>query len=269
MPHRLLSVNALCTMSWSLEQDLTLWGDLGVRNAGLLCSKLDLDAAGKFAKFRASSIRLSTAILDTFDLLDVESWVGTRAAHMAHIDLVAEAGGRSVYVAPGRTTGAAWSEVLETFAGAIAPSVAYATKRRVRFAFKPTIKTNVSFVTNLRDAIDVAEHTGADIIVDIGNCWMERDTRELLRRAKPHIALVQICDGVIGSGSHPPPPGARVHIGEGDFPVRRLMHEVLDAGYAGVFDLVVNGPLIEAEGYESALRRGVASASALLSEMGI
>jgi hypothetical protein len=48
-----------------------------------------------------------------------------------------------------------------------------------------------------------------------------------------------------------------------------LMHEVLDAGYEGVFDLEVLGPLIEQEGYDSAVRRGAASASALLTEMGV
>jgi hypothetical protein len=47
------------------------------------------------------------------------------------------------------------------------------------------------------------------------------------------------------------------------------MHEVLDTGYQGVFDLEVLGPLIEKEGYETSVRRGVASASALLTEMGL
>jgi sugar phosphate isomerase/epimerase len=72
---------------------------------------------------------------------------------------------------------------------------------------------------------------------------------------------------IIGSTGKPPP-GGRVHIGEGELPIRRLMHEVLDSGYKGVFDLEVLGPLIEKEGYESAVRRGVASACALLTEMG-
>jgi sugar phosphate isomerase/epimerase len=90
----------------------------------------------------------------------------------------------------------------------------------------------------------------------------------VLKRAAPHLALVQICDVIIG-GSGRPPPGGRVHIGEGELPLRRLMHEVLDSGYRGVFDLEVLGPVIEREGYDSAVRRGVASASALLTEMGV
>jgi len=90
----------------------------------------------------------------------------------------------------------------------------------------------------------------------------------VLQRARPHICLVQICDVRIG-GWGKPSPGGRVHIGEGELPLKRLMREVLDAGYQGLFDLEVLGPSIEVEGYAPALRRGVESASALLTEMGV
>ena len=184
------------------------------------------------------------------------------------IDQLAETGGHSLYFTPGRTTGAAWSDVLEIFARAVAPSVAYAKKRGVHLAIEPSLRTDVSFVNTVRDAVDVAERTGVEIVADFGNMWMERDVREVMRRAAPHIALIQICDAIIGE-SGKPPPGGRVHIGEGELPLHRLMHEVLDSGYMGVFDLEVLGPRIESEGYDSAVRRGVVSASALLSELGV
>ena len=207
-------------------------------------------------------------IVNSFDLRNPESWDQTRAIHAAMIDLVADTGGHSIYFTAGRTTGAPWREVLEVFAQAVGPSVAHAGKRGVHIAIEPTLRTDVSFVTNIRDAVDVAERTGVEIVADFGNMWMERDLREVLKHAGPRLALVQICDLFIGS-SGKPPPGGRVHIGEGELPIRRLMHEVLDSGYDGVFDLEVLGPLIEREGYDGAVRRGVASASALLTEMGV
>ena len=158
--------------------------------------------------------------------------------------------------------------MLEIFAQAVGPSVAYAKQRGVHLAIEPSLRTDVSFVNTLRDAIDVAERTGAEIVADFGNMWMERDAREVLQRASPHIALVQICDVIIGETGRPPP-GGRVHIGEGELPLRRLMHEVLDSGYQGVFDLEVLGPRIESEGYDSAVRRGVENASAFLRELGV
>jgi sugar phosphate isomerase/epimerase len=266
--HSLLSLDSMSTFSWSFDQDLALWQDLGVRYAGLLMSKLADAPAERFARLRAAGIQSSAVIVPSFDLGDPQSWEKTQARHVAMLDLVAATGGHSIYFTPGRTTGAPWREVLEIFAQAVAPSVAYARTRGVHIAIEPSLRTDVSFVNNIRDAIDVAERTGVEIIADFGNMWMERDAREVLKRAAPHLALVQICDVIIG-GSGRPPPGGRVHIGEGELPIRRLMHEVLDSGYQGVFDLEVLGPLIEQEGYDSAVRRGVASASALLTEMGV
>ena len=268
MTHPLLSIDAMSSFTWSFEQDLALWQDIGVRHAGLLISKMADNPAGKLERLRAAGIQSSTVIVNSFDLLNPDSWDKTRAIHASMIDLVADTGGHSIYFTPGRTTGAPWREVLERFTQAVAPSVAHARKRGVHLAIEPSLRTDASFVNTIRDAIDVAELTGVELVVDFGNMWMERDAREVLKQAAPHIALIQICDVIIG-GAGKPPPGGRVHIGEGELPIRRLMHEVLDAGYEGVFDLEVLGPLIEKEGYDSAVRRGAASASALLTEMGV
>ena len=268
MTHPLLSIDAMSTFNWSFDQDLALWKDLGVRYAGLLISKIADAPAAKFARLRAADIQSSTVIAHSFDLRNPDTWQQTRAGQIALIDLVADTGGHSIYFTPGRTTGAPWREVLDVFAQAVAPSVAHARKRGVHIAIEPSLRTDVSFVNNIRDAIDVAERTGVEIVADFGNMWMERDAREVLKRAAPHLALIQICDVIIGATGKPPP-GGRVHIGEGELPLHRLMHEVLDAGYKGVFDLEVLGPLIEKEGYENSVRRGVASASALLTEMGL
>lgn len=268
MAHPRLSVNALSSITWSFDQDLPLWQSLGVRHAGLLISKIADDIEGKLARLRAAGIGLATVVCGSFDLRAPESWDASRADVNRIIDRVAEMGSGCVYSPPGRTTGAPWRDVLDVFAEAVAPCVAHAERRGVRLAMEPSLRTDASFVNTLRDAIDVAERTGLGLVVDFGNCWMERDLREVLKRAAPHICLVQIDDVQIG-GPGKPSPGGRVHIGEGELPLRRLMQDVIDAGYQGLFDLEVLGPRIEAEGYESALRRGVQSASALLAEMGV
>jgi sugar phosphate isomerase/epimerase len=268
MTHPRLSVNALSSFSWSFEQDLALWQELGVRHAGLLISKIDPGRNAKAARLEAAGICPATLVCGCFTLSAPETWSRTRSTLNGALDFVAGLGGGSVYCTPGRTTGQPWAEVLEVFAEAIAPCVAHAKECGTRLAIEPTVRTDVSFVNTLRDAVDVAERTGIGLIVDFGNCWMERDLAEILKRAAPHTSLVQICDLVIGS-SGKPSPGGRVHLGEGELPLHRLMHEVLDAGYQGVFDLEVLGPAIEAEGYAPSLRRGVASASRLLADLGV
>jgi sugar phosphate isomerase/epimerase len=268
MMHPRLSVNALSSFNWSFDQDLALWRELDVHHAGLLISKMEPDREAKVAQLRAAGIRPATLVCGSFTLSAPEIWDRTRAALNDAVDLVAAMGGGSVYCTPGRTTGQPWAKVLEVFAEAIAPCVAHAGRRGVPLAIEPTVRTDVSFVNTLRDAVDVAKLTGVGLIVDFGNCWMERDLHEVLQAAAPHISLVQICDVVIGS-SGKPSPGGRVHLGEGELPLRRLMQDVIDTGYSGLFDLEVLGPVIEAEGYAPALRRGVARASSLLEELGL
>ena len=41
--------------------------------------------------------------------------------------------------------------------------------------------------------------------------------------------------------------------GDGDIPLARLLRILVDAGYAGAFELELVGPAIEDEGYESAI----------------
>jgi sugar phosphate isomerase/epimerase len=267
MVHPRLSISALSSFGWSFDQDLALWRELGARWAGLLVSKIDDDVPGKLGRLAAAGIRPSTVVCGGFDLAAPAGWEQHRAQLRALVDGLAEVGGGTAYVTPGRSTGAPWGEVLELLAEAVAPAVAHAETRGVRLAFEPSLRTDVSFVNTLRDAVDVAERTGLGLIVDFGNCWMERDLAKVLQRAAPHIALVQICDVVIGGAGRAP--GGRVHLGEGELPLKRLMSEVLATGYAGPFDLEVLGPAVEAEGYEAALRRGAALASEFLADAGV
>jgi sugar phosphate isomerase/epimerase len=267
-PHPRLSVNAMCTFPWSFDQDLKLWSDMAIRHAGLLAFKLGDDPDADMERLTAANIRASTIITEAFDLALPDTWEATRATHRAVIDLMARHGGHSIYFTPGRTTGDPWRDDVKRLAEAAAPTVSHARAQGVLAAIEPSLRTSVSFVNTLRDAVDVAEETGLALVADFGNMWMERDMRETLARAMPFVALMQIGDVVIGS-SRRPAPGGRVHIGDGELPLRRMMNDVLDAGYAGVFDLEVVPADFSAGCDEAALRGGVAAASSLLGELGI
>lgn len=66
--------------------------------------------------------------------------------------------------------------------------------------------------------LDVAIRANIDVIADLGNCWMDRDYEDTVRRAGPRIAMVQFADAVFGSAGVPPP-GGRVVPGDGDLPM--------------------------------------------------
>jgi sugar phosphate isomerase/epimerase len=269
--HPRISVSALSSVRWPFEDDLALWRDLGIRWAGLMGTKLGDDIDARLTTLAEAGIRTSTVVVPRFDLSAPDTWDATRAALRRWTDAVAKHDGWSMYLTPGRPTGALWEQLLDRLAEAVEPSVGYARDKGVRLAFEPSKRTEVSFVSTLGDAIDVAERTGLGIVADIGNFWMERDLRATLLRAAPHIALVQLTDVSIGTvrGAADPPSGGRVPLGEGDLPLARILRDIKDTGYAGPLELEVIGPLVEREGYAPVIRRGVATAQAMLTQAGL
>ena len=266
MTHPRLSVSEMCTYPLPFADELALWDDLGVKQVGLIVAKLD--AHGRTTALEALSEREMTAvtvITASFDLSDPGSWDDTRRAQVDAVDLAAVIGG-CVYFTPGRRDGRSFDELTESLAQAVAPSAAYARSRGVHLAIEPSLRTDVSYVHTLRDGLDVAVRAGIDVIADLGNCWMERDYEATVRRAGSRIGAVQFADAVWG-GRGLPPPGGRAVVGDGDLPVGGFLRAALDAGYGGAFELEHVGPLIEAEGYGPALKRGVERASALLDEV--
>ena len=144
--------------------------------------------------------------------------------------------------------------------------MATALELGVAFCVEPTspLRADRSFVFTLRDAVDLARLSGSGVVVDIYSCWHERALGALVRENLDLVALVQLSDYVIGTRDTP----NRVPIGEGDIPVERLIAMFLDVGYEGVFDLEVMGPRVDAEGYESTVRRSVERASNMLTRLG-
>jgi sugar phosphate isomerase/epimerase len=271
MSHPRISVSALSSIRWSFEEDLACWRELGVRWAGLMGAKLGDDIDARFTALGEAGIRASTVVVPRFDLSAPASWAATRETLRQWTDAVAKYDGWSMYLTPGRPTGEVWEQLLDNLAEAVGPIVAYARDQGVRLAFEPSKRTEVSFVNNLADAVDVAERTGLGIVADIGNFWMERDLRGTLLRAAPHIDLVQLTDVSIGTVRRPddPPSGGRVPFGEGDLPLARILGDIKDTGYAGPLELELIGPLGDREGYAPVIRRGVAAAAAMLGQAGL
>ncbi|HEX3716307.1 MAG TPA: sugar phosphate isomerase/epimerase family protein [Trebonia sp.] len=266
-----LSVSALSSVRWSFEEDLACWRELGTGWAGLMGAKLGDDLDARFSALADAGIRASTVVVPRFDLSAPASWPATRETLRRWTDAVAKYQGWSMYLTPGRPTGALWEQLLDALAEAVAPSVEYARNQGVRLAFEPSRRNEVSFVNTLADAVDVAERTGLGIVADTGNFWMERDLRATLLRAAPHIDLVQLTDVCVGTVRRPddPPSSGRVPFGEGDLPLTRILGDIKDTGYAGPLELELIGPLGDREGYAPVIRRGVAAAEAMLSAAGL
>jgi sugar phosphate isomerase/epimerase len=266
MTHPRLAVSEMCTYPWPFADELRLWEALEVRHVGLITAKVDeygRDAA--VAALRERSMTATTVITGNFDLSAPAGWDATRETTNRALDLAAELGG-CAYLTPGRRDGRSFDALTAAFADAVGPCAEYAESLRVRLAIEPSLRTDQSFVHTLRDAIDVVDCAGIGLIADLGNCWMERDYEDTVRRAGSRVAAVQFADAVFGTWQQPSP-GGRAVPGDGDLPVDAFLRAALDAGYTGAFELEMVGPMIEAEGHESAVRRGVPRASAILEEI--
>ena len=171
-----------------------------------------------------------------------------------------------LYIVSGGAGSLPWEEAAENFCKDMAPGVARAHELGVRLAVEPTnpLRTDVSFVHTVRDAVDLARMAGMGVVVDFYSSWYERGLEEVVRENIDVVSLVQIDDYKLGTFDIP----NRCAIGDGDIPVERLMGMLLDAGYEGAFDLEILGPQIEAEGYRSPIARSLERASEMLDRLG-
>jgi sugar phosphate isomerase/epimerase len=252
--HPRLSVNSICSMKQSLGADLDLWADLGITNVSLISPKLE--AAGWDAGRRA--------VLDAG--IVVSSMSCYRDGISDSVEFSAAVGADVLYVPSGSAGSVPWEEAAERYCADMAPLVARAKALGVRLATEPTnpLRSDVSFVHTVRDAIDLARMVDIGIVVDVYSAWYERGLEQLVRKNIDLVVLVQICDYKLGTFDMP----NRCAIGDGDIPVERLMAMVLDAGYAGPFDLEILGPTIEAEGYRAPIARSLERAGAMLDRLG-
>jgi sugar phosphate isomerase/epimerase len=252
--HPRLSVNAICSMKQSFEDDLVMWADLGVDNVGLISPKIELVGwdVGR------------QAVLDAG--LSVSSMSCYREGIAPTLEFAGAIGTPVLYIITGGVGPTPWEEAARTFCDELAPLVARGKELGVRIALEPTnpLRTDVSFVHCVRDAIDLALMADMAVVVDFFSAWYERGLDELVHKHIDLVGLVQICDYKLGTFDMP----NRSAVGEGDVPVERLIGMTLDAGYEGPFDLEILGPRIEEAGYRASIASSLERAGEMLDRLG-
>jgi sugar phosphate isomerase/epimerase len=241
-------------MNQPLDEDFALWSDLGVDHVGLISPKFDLAGwdAGR------------QAVVDSG--LRVSSMSCYRDGIAQSLEFSAAVGAEVLYIVSGSAGSTPWDEAAGQFCDDLAPLVARGKELGVRLAVEPTnpLRTDVSFVHCVRDAIDLARMADMGIVIDVYSAWYERGLDELVHNNIDVVTLVQICDYELGTFDMP----NRSAVGDGDIPVERIIALVLAAGYDGPFDLEILGPRIEAEGYRAPIARSIERASEMLDRLG-
>jgi sugar phosphate isomerase/epimerase len=260
--HPQLSVSAVCSYRQSLDEDIALWERLGVRRVGLTLAKLEGAGLDKGAR------RVAGAGLDVTNLIAFGAHLNDPTTWSAHVDRLLGA------VEAARTTGAdylvlttgpagplTWEEAADRLAEFIAPI--QATSFPIVIEHTNSLRVDVGFVHTLRDVVDLARRLFVGVLCETNACWAERGLAATIRDGMDVIKLVQVSDFVVGTHDTP----NRAVPGDGDIPLRRVLGDLLTAGYLGVFDLELIGPRIEEEGYESAIRRAADEMSRLIADV--
>jgi len=269
--HPRLSVNSVSSYGQPLEADIALWRDLGVEHVALILPKIDEIGWDRAREMVTSArLRVSTIFGPTYRPLDADRslgwWEADQRRTVETIEFAASVGAASVYVCTGGAPTLTWDEAAGAFSELVAPAVARAAVLGVPLLVEPTnpLRSDISFVFWQREAMDLARQAGTKVMLDLQSCWYERGLEQVVRQNIGLVGLTQISDFVIGTTQT----GDRAVPGDGDIPLERLLGMVLDAGFEGSFDLEVMGPRVEAEGYESSVRRSVERASELLDRLG-
>jgi sugar phosphate isomerase/epimerase len=264
--HPRLSVSAVSSRQWSLDEDLRFWADVRIDRVGLSYRKLEEAGLARAAdRVRDAGVRVSNIVeLGWCDLHDDSTWPAHRERLLRAIGVASELGGCLVV-----TTGPAWRLSWDDAAGAfdemLSPVRTEAERAEVPITLENTgsLRLDLSFVTTLRDAVDLARTTGTGVCMEVSSCYAERDLAGTVSRAGGLIRHVQVSDVVVGSLSTPD----RAVPGDGGIPLRRIVGGLLDAGYTGAIELELVGPRIEEEGYASAISRAIAYLDDLLREL--
>lgn len=262
--HRRLSVHNVTFLGAPLADLCSHWGALGVSRLSVLDSQLCDPAFAKALRDNEYAVEAVYHLFAGGSLAGDED--AARAALTTVIDAARAAGARMVYLLTGGRGELSWPRAADRFCAMVAPCVAHARAAGVTLAVEnaSSLYADIHIAHTLRDTVTLAEHAGLDVCIDVFHCWAEGDFEELLRRALPRTALIQLSDYVLGDRALP----GRAVPGDGTIPLPALIASALDAGYAHGFDLELIGPRIDREGRLAAAGRACAVVGAMLDELG-
>jgi sugar phosphate isomerase/epimerase len=267
--HPRVSLSMLSHWNWTVEQDLAFFDQEGVEVIGLSLAKMR-DGGGwerYVDRIRDGGYRVTNVVG-----LGPIAWSdpGRRAEGVAKtrdaLDAAVAFGAECMILTTGPAGSLTWEDAADAYADTVGPVLEEYASSGTRITLEHTngLRVDVGFLHSLRDAIDLARRLGVGVCMEINACWAERGLGATIVDGIDTIGIVQLSDFAVGTMSTP----NRLVPGDGDIPIRRILGQLLDAGYTGVFDLEMIGPRIEEEGYASTSVRAVEYVGGLLTALG-
>jgi len=266
--HGRVSLSAISTFRWTLEEDLAFYERAGITSIGASLAKLETAGIDQGARrVRDAGLRVSNLIgIGPFRLDDPGQWASQRDRVLRALDAAEAVQAECMILTTGPAGQLSWEDAADALEQALSPVIAEAHERGIPFGLEHTnsLRVDVGFVHSLADVVDLARRLGIGVCVETNACWAERGLDSTIAAGVDTFQVVQVSDFAIGTLSTP----NRLVPGDGDIPLERVLGQILAAGYTGCFDLELIGPRIDEEGYESACRRAVTALGDLLGRLG-
>jgi sugar phosphate isomerase/epimerase len=270
--HPRVCVSAISSYRNPLADDLAFWDRHGIDHVGVSVAKLEAhgwdDGVARVDDAVGRGLRVGNLIgLGPFRLAQPDLWEAQRERLVRSIDAAARFGAGCLVFTTGPATPLSWEEAADALEAALAPVLAVSRAANVPFAIEHTnsLRVDVGFVHSLHDVIDIARRLDTGVCLEINACWAERGLAATIEDGIDRIRLVQVSDFRVGTLATPD----RLVPGDGDIPIRRILADILAAGYLGLFDLELIGPRIDEEGYDAAVPRAVEALAAMLNGLGV
>lgn len=251
-------VSGMAALAWELPEEIAMYARTGADLVGLPIAKVVGFGVARTAELLAAHGVRVGYLVQAFSAHpeDDAGWERELATLVSGIRAAQDLGAEVVYLTSGPSARLDWEDAADHFAGRLTPAVAEARARGIRLALENTlpIKADISFTHSAAETFALAERLGIGVCLDLYCCWQERGLTALLAARVAQIEILQLSDFVVGTSTFP----NRWVPGDADLPLPRLLAAALGAGYAGIVDIELIGPAIEAEGAESALIRSVA-----------
>ena len=256
----LTSISTIAMADWPLPDLLATLARLPMDQVAISARQLARHGWGPAEQaLRASALTigsLGSGLTTRVDSGDSARWRDDLDLLERSVDLAARLGVPLVTLTTGPAGRLCWEDALDAFAVRIAPLLRRARDLGVGLTLENThsLRSDVSFLHTLRDAVAAARHLGVGVCADLYCCWAERALADTLTEGCDVIRIVQVGDFVHGTLSQP----NRWVPGDGDLPLDRLVAEVRSAGCDSLLEIEILGPRITAEGVEQAHARSLA-----------
>jgi sugar phosphate isomerase/epimerase len=265
-----LSMNQVTTYHWSLENDVENYRRAGYRSIGVWRRKLqDLDEDRAIDLLAGSGLCVSSLCcaggftgaggVSLQDSIDDAAMVLRWGAAMQAGCLVIHPGNRNNHTARHAC------RLLRMALDALLPLAEDCEVPLALEPMHPACASEWTFLTDLDSALaflDLYRSPYLKLACDTYHFPWERPDREALEQIAAHLGIVYLSDR-----RHPPSIDQdRYPLGSGHLPLSEIVTSLIDAGYAGPFDVRLIGPEIEAGKYWEILRQSQVAFAEMLSK---